>query len=72
MELFHEKVAIPLLMVGFLEGRIFLERKLVIFFCSLEFHQFDIDLPNVAVKFSIIGVSSDCLLVLFKSLREFT
>lgn len=68
--LLHEEVAVSLFVVGLLEGRVFFEGKFVVFLGSLELHQLDVDLTDVAVKFGIVWVSADCLLVLLEGLRE--
>ena len=68
--LLHEEVAVAFLVVGLLEGRVLLENQLVVLFCSLELHQFYVDLADVAVVLGAVGVSAHCFFVLLEGLRE--
>ena len=65
-------MAISLLVIGFREFGIFLQDCIIAFLRPLEFHELNVGLTDVAVVFSIIGVSSAGLLVFLQSLREFT
>lgn len=71
MVLLEEEMAVTLLVVGFLEVRILLERQLIVFFCPLEVNELDIDLSDVAVVLSHFRISPHCFFVLFQSLGEF-
>jgi len=71
MVLFEEEVAVPLFVVGLSEGGIFLESQLVVFLCSLELHQFDVNLSYITVKFGVFRVSSDGFFVFLQRLWEF-
>ena len=68
----EEEVAISLLVIGFQEFGVFLQDCIITFLRSLEFHELNVGLTDVAVVFSIIGVSSTGLLVFLQSLGEFT
>jgi hypothetical protein len=70
MVLFEEEMAISLLVVGLLEVGVFLQSSLITLFSSLEFHQLDVDLADIAVVFGHFGISLDSFFVLLQCLRE--
>ena len=72
MVFLEEEVAISLFMVGLNESGIFFESQLVVLLGPLEFHQLDVNLSHITVKFSTIRVSSDGFLVFLQRLWEFT
>ncbi len=72
MVFFHEKVAISFFVVCFLEVGVFFEGYFIVFFGSLEFHEFNIYLTDVAIVLGNLWVSPDGLFVFFQCLWEFS